>query len=193
MHLSKNYQFFVYSHCSCFNKYTLFPSAFVNSCAYAVGNSFTGAQTASAPEASHAAPLCKNIYISHVQMNPRCPSIFWRCQLPVGSWVLTPRCKEKAYLSLSGFFRRSFAAASSAVAELGCLPESAPGFVHYPTGFGWRTASFCPGCFILLNTACSRVLCEWELELSHEEVCMKERGGTFSTWLRTKWEPEYLK
>lgn len=137
------------------------------------------ARTASAPETSHAAPLCKNIYIYHFQMNPRYPSIFWRCQFSVGSWVLTQRCKEKAYLSLSGLFRRSNAAVSSAMAELGCLPETASGFVHYPTGFGWRTASFCPGCFILLNTASTRMLCEWELELSHRKVCMKERGGAF--------------
>lgn len=60
LHLSKNYQFFIYSHCRCFNRYSLFPFAFVNSCACAVGNSFTVAQTALAPEESHAVPLCMN-------------------------------------------------------------------------------------------------------------------------------------
>ena len=49
------------------------------------------------------------------------------------------------------------------MAELRCLPETAAGFVHHPTGYRWRTAEFCPGCYILLNTACLRVLCGWKI------------------------------
>lgn len=54
-------------------------------------------------------------------------------------------------------------AALSAMVELRCLLEIAPGFVHHLTSFGWRAAQFCPGCFIFLNAACFQVLCGWKV------------------------------